>query len=66
MITTNSASTTYYGFRSNYGDGAFEVVGNAISGFTDGYGMYIYYSDATPAAKGLVANNVVSSVSSGT
>ncbi len=58
-ITTNSASTAYYGIRVYYGDGAQQIIGNKVSGAKGGYAMYLYYNDADANNKGIVANNVV-------
>jgi hypothetical protein len=58
-ITTNSTSTAAYGARCQYCDGALEVINNKVSGLRGGYGLYLYYNDATAARPGIVKNNVI-------
>lgn len=51
--TAHSAIYTYYA------NNAIEISGNKIHHSVGGYGITINYSDATPALKGVIANNVI-------
>ncbi|WP_276134933.1 T9SS type A sorting domain-containing protein [Polluticoccus soli] len=57
-ITTNSTGT-FYGMEVYYADGASEIIGNTISGYSNGYGIMHYYSDGDATNYGLIANNVI-------
>lgn len=59
-VVTSNTSATFYGIEVQYGDGALQVVGNKVSGFEAGYGLYLYYNDGTATTPGFVANNIIS------
>lgn len=62
-ITSLGVYTTEYGVRHYYNDNLTSV-GNKIvvSGTSTNYGYYIYYCDANPTSRSLVANNMVSAL----
>ena len=53
---TSSLSTGIY---ARYCDGAMKITNNRITGVTSGYGIYMYYCDATSGSPALVANNTI-------
>ena len=59
-VISNSAHTSFYGISAAYCDNALEITKNTIEHSQSGYGIRVYYSDGTPSAKGLIANNMVS------
>jgi hypothetical protein len=60
VVTTSSTDNLFYGIYIGYSDGALEVTRNKVSGAQGGYGMYIYYCDASATTRGIVSNNTVS------
>jgi parallel beta-helix repeat protein len=60
VVYSNSSYTSFYGISAAYCDNALEITKNTIEHSQSGYGIRVYYSDGTPSAKGLIANNMVS------
>ena len=67
IVTNASNSGSVYGFHFYYCD-ASQIIGNQIyldANYTH-YGMYMYYCDSTATSRSLVANNMISTVGTGT
>ncbi len=60
-VTTSNAGYTSYPYMTyfRYCDGAMEITGNRIYGGNGGYGMYMYYCDATSTGRATIANNFI-------
>lgn len=61
-ITSSSAFTSGYGIYSYYGDNGQQLVDNVVRspGEWPQYALRLNYADGLPAARGLVANNMLS------
>ncbi len=59
-ISTTQAYTSFYGLYCYYGDSALEITNNRIYSTTSsGYGIRTEYCDGFGAARGLIANNII-------